>query len=160
MTFDELLMIYDDSCKWWAAFAAQTGRLFDITCDRMEAAEAQLAAIRQALGGYPDSDLASLATTIAARRAAIEAQIEELDRYLDEVLPEINGRAASPVDRVVRLVSMLAANGTTPAELDAVVDSHTVDALVRRVETLEANALRLPPVTAQQLAHLINEAGS
>lgn len=99
--------------------------------------EAQLAAVRQALGGYPDSDLVSLATTISAALSSSERELEQARDYIDDAIGCANP-AVPLVDRIVRLVSMLAADSTTtPAELDAVVDSHMVDALARRVDALE-----------------------
>ncbi len=98
---------------------------------RVEAAEAQLAAVRVALGGYPDSDLASLATTLRARVDAVERELEQARDYVDNAIGNTNP-AVPLVDRIVRLVSMLAASSTTMPGLDDAVDNHTVDALARR----------------------------
>jgi len=45
---------------------------------RAEAAEAYIERIRQAMGGYADSDLASLAETLKKRDDALEAEVERL----------------------------------------------------------------------------------
>lgn len=85
----------------------------DASVGRVEAIEAQIETVRQALGGYKDSDLASLATTIAARLAAVEAELEQTREYVDGLLG--NADPAEPlVDRVGHLV--LTANcNTKPA---------------------------------------------
>ena len=85
-------------------------RLSAVVSER-NAAEAQLAAVRQALGGYPDSDLVSLATTLRARVDAVERELEQARDYVDNAIGNTNP-AVPLVDRIVRLVSMLAANST------------------------------------------------
>ena len=92
---------------------------------------AELERIRVALGGYKDSDLASLSETLRNRNAALEAEssrliaamvlidtaraqaaaeIEEVHRYLDGcfVNSPDEGRAVPLIDRVVLLVSQIA----------------------------------------------------
>jgi hypothetical protein len=134
MGLNKFLVAYRlDNNYWWTLSTGDMRNLFDEAVERMVAAEAQLAAVRQ--------------------------ELEQARGYVDDALGNINPDAPL-VDRIVRLVSMLAAAGSaTSAELDAVVDSATVDALVRRVDALEASigALRFPSFTAQQPAHLINE---
>jgi uncharacterized coiled-coil protein SlyX len=75
-----------------AAQMAQIDRL-DVAIDelsaRAEAAEAQLAAVRQ--------------------------ELEQAREYVDDALGDTNP-GVPLVDRIVRLVSMLAANSTTPAQ--------------------------------------------
>lgn len=46
---------------------------------------AEVERIRTALGGYPDSDLVSLATTLNARNEALEAENERLRHLLEAV---------------------------------------------------------------------------
>lgn len=104
---------------------------------RVEAAEAQLVAIRAALGGYPDSDLASLATALRARAEYTENECEEANEYIDEVIDECAIHPHTPLVERIRLLVSVLANRTTPAELDAVVNASTVDALARRVEELD-----------------------
>ena len=55
-----------------------TGMLIEANSARAEAAEAYIERIRVALGGYKDSDLASLAETLNARNAALSKQVTEL----------------------------------------------------------------------------------
>lgn len=52
----------------------------------------QLAAIREAMGGYPDSDLVSLATTLAARERKCEALEAAIRTFLGK--PEIAAESA------------------------------------------------------------------
>ncbi len=96
---------------WWTLSLGDAQVLFDAAVERMETAEAQLAAVRQALGGYPDSDLVSLATTLRARVDAVERELEQARDYVDNAIGNTNP-AVPLVDRIVRLVSMLAANST------------------------------------------------
>lgn len=83
-----------------------------------------------------------------ARAEAAEAQLAEAREYLDEAI----GRHETDVplvDRIVVLVSMLAANGaTTPGELDAAANS-PVDALARRVDALEYTVRNLQRLAQQ-----------
>lgn len=104
----------DDLRKTVETQIAQADRLdavIDELSARAETAEAQLEAVRQALGGYPDSDLVSLATTLRARVDAVERELEQARDYVDNAIGNTNP-AVPLVDRIVRLVSMLAANST------------------------------------------------
>ena len=109
---------------WWTLSLGDAQVLFDAAVERMETAEAQLDAVRTALGGYKDSDLASLATTIAARLAVVEAELEQTREYVDGLLG--NTDPAEPlVDRVGHLV--LTANYNTKPAACAAGNHYTND---------------------------------
>ena len=58
---------------------------------RAEAAEAYIERIRTALGGYPDSDLVSLAETLNVRNVAAEDEIVRLNEELAQTLADLIG---------------------------------------------------------------------
>lgn len=147
---DRLDVVIDELSARAEAAEAEVARLRDSEIDAKvwknrvdEAAgvinslEAQLAAVRQALGGSENSDLVLLATKISEALSASERELEQARDYVDDAIGCANP-IVPLVERIGLLVSMLAAGSTTtPAELDAVVDKCTVDALARRVEELE-----------------------
>ena len=147
---DRLDVVIDELSARAEAAEAEVARLRDSEIDAKvwknrvdEAAgvinslEAQLAAVRQALGGSENSDLVLLATKISEALSASERELEQARDYVDDAIGCANP-IVPLVERIGLLVSMLAAGSTTtPAELDAVVDKCTVDALARRVEQLE-----------------------
>lgn len=75
---------------------------------RLAAAEATIDAIRTALGGYPDSDLVSLATTLNARNEWLEAENERLTAWIIEADAAFNsdGQPAANLDECAGLVRM------------------------------------------------------
>lgn len=56
----------------------------------LTAANAKLEAVRIALGGYPDSDLASLAITLKARCTALEGIEAERDEWRDKYAASVS----------------------------------------------------------------------
>ena len=56
---------------------------------RLAATEATIASIRTALGGFTDSDLVSLATTLNARNEWLEAEIIALVEELADALADL-----------------------------------------------------------------------
>lgn len=69
--------------------SAEIARIFDEIRDqrdaalaRAEASEAYIECVRVALGGYPDSDLVSLAETLNVRNGALEAKDEGMSSLL------------------------------------------------------------------------------
>lgn len=137
------------------------GWQFDAAVARAEAAEAQLAAVRSALGGYPDSDLVSLATTISAALSSSERELEQARSYVDEALSDTNPDVPL-VDRIVRLVSVMAiydANVTHAENLNE--QREAIGALAQRIAVLEdristvsATAARITGRIEERLAEL------